>query len=319
MPRSFKDYLIIGTKGIAMGAADVVPGVSGGTIAFISGIYEELLGSIKSIGIKPIKILFKEGFPAFWSAINGNFLLSVFAGVLFSIVSLSRGILYLLEHHPILLWSFFFGLILASAFVVAESIITWNYSVLAAIFIGTAVAYTITIVSPAETPTEYWFIFLSGLIAICAMILPGISGSFILLLLGKYEYILAAVKELNVLVLGVFAAGCVGGLLGFSHLLTWMFQKFRDITIGALAGFMLGSLNKVWPWKITLQTRINSKGEEIPFIQENVLPGEFEAMYNQQSNFMLAIVLFALGFILIYLFEKLISKKIITEKAVGAE
>jgi putative membrane protein len=319
MPRSLKDYFSIGAKGIAMGAADVVPGVSGGTIAFITGIYEELLKSIKSIGLRPFRILFKDGFGAFWKEINGNFLLAVFAGIFISIISLSRGILYLMEHYPILLWSFFFGLILASAFVVAETIKQWNYSVLAAVFIGTAVAYTITIVSPAETPTDYWFIFVSGLIAICAMILPGISGSFILLLLGKYEYILGAVKELNIAVLGIFATGCVAGLLGFSHILTWMFQKYRDLTIGMLAGFMLGSLNKVWPWKQTLQTRINSKGEEVPFLQENILPGEFEEIYNEPSGLIAALILFAVGFLIVYLFEKLIGNKLVSKKALSAE
>jgi putative membrane protein len=296
-----------------MGAADVVPGVSGGTIAFITGIYEELLRSIKSINLAAFNALFKEGIGAFWQKINGNFLVAVLGGAIISIASLARGILFLLEHYPILVWSFFFGLILASAFVVADTIRKWDAGVITAVFIGTAIAFTVTIVSPAETPEAPWFVFLSGVVAICAMILPGISGSFILLLLGKYEFMLAALKNLKIDTIAIFAAGCVGGLLGFSHLLSWMFAKFRDITIGVLAGFMIGSLNKVWPWKETLQYRINSKGEEVPFIQENILPGRYEELYSEPSHIVGSIILFALGFLLVYFFEKVVNKRILVK------
>ncbi|MBA3898930.1 MAG: DUF368 domain-containing protein [Bacteroidetes bacterium] len=295
---------------MGMGAADVVPGVSGGTIAFITGIYEELLRSIKSVNPTALKKLFGEGFLSFWNHINGNFLTVVLGGVLLSVISLARGILFLLEHFPILIWSFFFGLILASALVIAESIRKWNPGVFIAVFLGTAIAYIVTIISPAETPTDNWFIFLSGAIAICAMILPGISGSFILLLLGKYEYILEALKDLKISVILIFAAGCVTGLLGFSHLLSWMFTKFRDVTIAVLAGFMIGSLNKVWPWKETLQYRINSKGEEVPFLQENILPGTYQDLYHEPSQLTGAIILFVAGFLLVYLFEKVVNKKV---------
>ncbi|MBA2582929.1 MAG: DUF368 domain-containing protein [Bacteroidetes bacterium] len=293
-----------------MGAADVVPGVSGGTIAFISGIYEELLNSIKSLNLKAVKILFKSGIKDFWKAINGNFLAALIIGIAISILSLARAILFLLENFPIHLWSFFFGLILASAFIVASDIKKWTPGVLASVFIGTAIAYTITIISPAETTTAHWFVFLSGAIAICAMILPGISGSFILLLMGKYEFILSALKDLNITVILVFIAGCISGLLGFSHLLSWTFSKYRNITIGLLAGFMMGSLNKVWPWKETLQWRINSKGIEVPFLQENVLPGDFEKIYNEPSYLAAALLLFIFGFLIIYLLEKFIEKKL---------
>jgi putative membrane protein len=317
--RNLKDNLLLSLKGIAMGAADVVPGVSGGTIAFITGIYEELLGSIKSVNLSALQKLLKQGPLSFWNHINGNFLIVVLTGVLLSVLSFARGILFLLNHYPILIWSFFFGLILASAFIIADGIKKWNSGVIVSMLIGTAIAYAITVVSPAETPTENWFIFLSGAIAICAMILPGISGSFILLLLGKYEYILEALKDLKVSVILVFAAGCVSGLLGFSHLLSWMFAKYRDITIAVLAGFMVGSLNKVWPWKETLQTRLNSKGEEVPFLQENIFPGTYESLYNEPSQLIGALLLFVAGFLLVYLFEKVVNKKvdvgIKTEKA----
>ncbi len=296
-----------------MGAADVVPGVSGGTIAFITGIYEELLNSIKSVNYKAVRILFKDGIKAFWKTINGNFLTALLLGVAISILSLARAILFLLENYPIHLWSFFFGLILASALIIAMDIKKWTAGVVIGVFIGTSIAYAITVVSPAETTTSNWFIFLTGMIAICAMILPGISGSFILLLMGKYEFILASLKDLNITVIAIFSAGCITGLLGFSHLLSWMFTKYRDLTIAVLAGFMIGSLNKVWPWKETIQSRINSKGKEVPFIQENILPGEFEQIYNQQPFIFGAILFFITGFLIIYLFEKLINKKIPVE------
>ena len=293
-----------------MGAADVIPGVSGGTIAFISGIYEELLNSIRAVNFDSLRRLFKYGIKDFWKSINGNFLVSLLVGIAISILSLSRGILFLLDNYPILVWSFFFGLILASALVVAESINKWNYPVLVSAFIGTAIAYIITLISPAETPVAGWFIFLSGAVAICAMILPGISGSFILLLMGKYTFILSALKDLNIPVIAIFSAGCISGLLGFSHLLSWMFLKYRDITISLLAGFMLGSLNKVWPWKKIIQWRINSKGEQVPFIEENIMPGTYEQLYHQPSSLTFAILLFAGGFLLIYLLEKIVGKRL---------
>jgi putative membrane protein len=308
--RKFIDYLLISLKGIGMGAADVVPGVSGGTIAFISGIYEELLNSIKSVNFKAVKILFKGGIKEFWNAINGNFLTALLLGIAISILSLARAILYLLENFPIHVWAFFFGLILASALIIAADIKKWTPGVLIAIFVGTSIAYIVTVISPAETPTSSWSIFLTGMVAICAMILPGISGSFILLLMGKYEFILSALKDLNITVIAIFCAGCVAGLLGFSHLLSWMFTKYRDLTIGMLAGFMIGSLNKVWPWKETLQWRINSKGENVPFLQENILPGKYEQIYNEPSFLFGAILLFITGFIIIYLLEKIINKKL---------
>lgn len=293
-----------------MGAADVIPGVSGGTIAFISGIYEELLNSIRAINFDALKRLLKYGIKDFWKSINGNFLASLLTGIAISILSLSRGILYLLENYPILVWSFFFGLILASALVIAESINRWNYPVLVSAFVGTAIAYIITLISPAETPVAGWFVFLSGAVAICAMILPGISGSFILLLMGKYAFILSALKDLNIPVIAIFSAGCITGLLGFSHLLSWMFAKYRDLTISLLAGFMLGSLNKVWPWKKILQWRSNSKGEQVPFLEENIMPGAYEQIYHQPSYLTFAILLFASGFLLIYLLEKFVGKRL---------
>jgi putative membrane protein len=315
--RNTRDYLFLGMKGIGMGAADVVPGVSGGTVAFITGIYEELLRTIKSVDLAAVKSLFKEGPISFWKRINGNFLLALVSGILISVLTLSRGILFLLENYPVLIWSFFFGLILASAFIIAAEIKKWNASVIAAFLLGTAIAYFITIVSPTETTEAYWFVFLSGAIAICAMILPGISGSFILLLLGKYEFILGAVKDLKIGIIGVFAAGCISGLMAFSRVLTIMFTRFRAATIAVLSGFMIGSLNKVWPWKETLSHRINSKGVQVPFIQENVMPWRFEEL-GGSAQIAGAIALFVIGFLMVYFFDKVVSGQLLRKKEVSS-
>lgn len=297
MARSIKDYFVISLKGMAMGAADVVPGVSGGTIAFITGIYEELINTIKSIRPSLIKDFKIGGFKAVWNKANAPFLTALLLGIGISIISLSRIILYLLQYHPIPVWAFFFGLIMASAYIVAAEIDNWNLPVIFASFVGTFVAYSITIISPAETPTDLWFIFISGAIAICAMILPGISGSFILLLLGKYEYIFTSLKELNIAVILTFALGCVSGILAFSHVLSWMFRKYKNVTIALLAGFMIGSLNKVWPWKeVLLKVTINGK-EKI--LQEgNLLPHKYTEITGLPNQLWLAVALFLLGVIL---------------------
>lgn len=232
-----------------MGAADVIPGVSGGTIAFIMGIYGELLNSIKSINGEAFRLFFSGKFVAFWKHINGTFLASLFAGILISVFSLARLMKYLLEFHPIPLWSFFFGLILASAIYILKGLDKWNIQNIISLLVGVATGAFICLASPGQTPDELWFIFLSGAIAICAMILPGISGSFILLLLGKYEFVMSAVSSLNIPVLLVFALGCAVGIVSFSHFLSWLLKKYYMLTIALLSGFMLGSLFKVWPWK----------------------------------------------------------------------
>ncbi len=216
MNRNISDYLLLLVKGMAMGAADVIPGVSGGTIALITGIYEELINSIRSINLKALKLLFSGKPAAFWTAINGNFLLSVLLGIGISIFSLAKGLTYLLHHYPILVWSFFFGLIVASAIYVARTIKNWNAGAVAAGIAGIVIAYFITVISPTEANSSWYYIFFSGVIAICAMILPGISGSFILVLLGMYAFILGAVGDLNIPVLLLFGAGAAIGIIGFS-------------------------------------------------------------------------------------------------------
>ncbi|MFV0589864.1 MAG: DUF368 domain-containing protein [Draconibacterium sp.] len=309
MNRTAKDYLLLVLKGMGMGAADVVPGVSGGTIAFITGIYEELINSIKSINLKAAKLFFTGKFAEFWKAINGTFLLSVVAGIGISIFSLAKGLEYLLTHYPILVWSFFFGLIVASAIYVARSIKTWNVGTVISGLIGIAIAYAITVISPAEANTAYWFVFVSGMIAICAMILPGISGSFILVLLGMYKFILGAVGDLNITVILTFLVGAAIGIVSFSNVLSWLLKKYHNLTIAMLAGFMVGSLNKVWPWKEVTETIIDRHGELKPIAERNILPGTYEQLTGHEAWMLGAIALAIVGFVLIFVVEG-IGKKL---------
>jgi len=304
MQRSAKDYIALLFKGIAMGAADVVPGVSGGTIAFISGIYEELLSSIKSINIYNLNLLIKGNIKGFWTAINGWFLVTLFGGIGASILSLAKIITGMLDSHPQLVWGFFFGLIIASILFIGKSIKKFNMLSIGSLIIGAGIAYWITILEPSELGTPLWFVFISGSIAICAMILPGISGSFILLLLGMYKYVLTSIKDLNILVLGVFAAGCITGLLSFSRVLSWLLSKHNDIALAVLTGFMIGSLNKVWPWKIITKYRTNSHGNEVPFLQENISPMNYEG----DSQLIMVIGLSIVGFLVIFIMEKFAKK-----------
>ncbi|MDB4534548.1 DUF368 domain-containing protein [Vicingaceae bacterium] len=304
MERSIKDYVFLSLKGIAMGAADVVPGVSGGTIAFITGIYEELLNTINSVNLDALKKLKTEGLKSFWKHINGNFIVALFLGIVISIASLAKLITYLMANEAVLLWAFFFGLIISSIYLVGKKIKKWDISKVIGLIIGTGFAFYITLLPPIENPNALWYVFLSGAIAICAMILPGISGSFILLLLGSYELVLTSIKDLKLTIIAVFASGCIVGLLSFSKLLSWMFKKYHDLTIAILTGFLIGSLNKIWPWKETISTRINSHGETVPFIQNNVFPSDFSG--DNQLIFAIIMALIGLGFIL--LLERVASK-----------
>lgn len=309
---NFSRYIVLALKGCAMGMADVVPGVSGGTIAFISGIYEELLDSIRSVNTTALKLLLKLRLGEFWRHVNGSFLLPVLLGIAIAIFSLARLMTYLLTYYPIAIWSFFFGLIIASAMIVARQIGHWNWRTVLAFAVGAVAAWWITVATPAETPNDWWFVMLSGAIAICAMILPGISGAFILLLLGKYQYIMQAVGDFNIPVIAVFVIGAVAGIISFSHLLSWLLKHLHDITVAVLMGFMVGSLNKVWPWKETVETYLDSHGVAQPLVQHNVAPGAFEQLTGQPSLLVQAILLCVVGFLAIYgieLLARIIVKK----------
>ena len=298
------DYVFITLKGMAMGAADVVPGVSGGTIAFISGIYEELITSINNINLSLIKMLRKDGIKAVWNKVNGNFLLALFVGIFISVLSLAKFLSWLLENEPILLWSFFFGLVVASIFMVGKEITRWNIGSIVVLLLGAALAFFITELPASDNVDSLPYLFLSGALAICAMILPGISGAFILVLLGSYKTILDAVHERDFKIILTVGIGAIFGLLSFARLLKWMFNHYKNITLALLTGFILGSLNKIWPWKKVLETK--TFGDKTIVVDDmNVLPGAFEG----DSKLMLALVLAILGFSLIFILERLASKK----------
>mgnify|MGYP006304496687 CR=1 FL=1 len=290
-------------KGAAMGAADVVPGVSGGTIALITGIYEELVDSIKSINAQAVKLLFKDGVNSFWQHINGWFLVSVFAGVFLSVFSLAKILETLLSTYHVMVWSFFFGLIIASAITILKKIKKWELSKVIAVIAGTIVAYFVTVLTPAQTPETWWFVMFSGALAICAMILPGISGAFILLLLGKYAYIIGAISQLDITIIAIFGVGAIIGILSFSNLLSYLLHRFHDITISVLAGFMIGSLNKVWPWKETVETYINRHEEVVPLVEKNVGPHAYEQISGSPSFFFFFNLFAIIGFMVIWGFE----------------
>jgi putative membrane protein len=302
--RSFLHYLIISLKGVAMGAADVVPGVSGGTIAFISGIYEELLTSISAFNFSTLKLLKQKGFKAAWNAVNGSFLVALLAGIFISIVSLAKVISWLLDNSPILVWSFFFGLVLASIIFVAKQISKWNFITVLLGVLGAILAFYITTLQPliSENSSPI-FLFLAGALAICAMILPGISGAFILVLLGAYKPVLDAVHTKDFKLIAILATGAIIGLLSFSKILKWLFNNYKNFTLAVLTGFILGSLNKIWPWKQVLESTV-IEGKVVILKEISVLPGTFEG----NTQFIPALGLALLGFLTIFILEKLANK-----------
>ena len=282
-------------KGVFMGIAEIIPGVSGGTIAFITGIYEELINSIKSINTNTLKLLVTFKFLEFWRAVNGTFLITLIIGMLTSILVLSRFIVYLLDDHPFKIWGFFFGLIIASGILIFYQIQKIGIAVLLSFVIGLSIASYIALQAPSITPNTNFFIFLSGAIAISAMILPGISGSFILVFLSKYEFILNALNSFDTAVISIFLAGCVVGLVTFSRVFSYLFKKYNDIVISVLIGFLGGSLFKIWPFYEVLE--YNSSNE--PIYTSPILPTA------SQSNDLVFFFTFGvIGFVCMWVLEK---------------
>ena len=298
--RTFLNYLIITLKGMAMGAADVVPGVSGGTIAFISGIYDELLDSINSFNLSVFKIWKEKGFKKVWEKINGNFLLALVLGIGISVLSLAKALSLALVHYPILVWSFFFGLVLASIIYVGKQIKSWNFGSVLSLIVGAAVAYFITQIQPAvgANPSVFYLI-LSGSLAICAMILPGISGSFILVLLGMYQVALTAIHQREFDKIALLGIGAIIGLLTFSKLLKYILDKHRNNTLALLTGFIIGALNKIWPWKEVLES-MEVGGKTLVIKEKSISPYS----YVGDNQIIYAILLASLGFIVILVLEK---------------
>ncbi len=296
--RGLKSYVGVGLRGVAMGACDVIPGVSGGTMAFILGIYEELVNSLRAVGRKEfLKALVEFRIADASRAINLPFLASVLIGIVIAVLSLAKLMNWLLEYQPVYTWSFFFGLILASVLVVGKRIPKWTALLWAALVAAGIGAWFLTGLVPAQTPNDLWFIFLSGVLAICAMILPGISGAFILLILGKYQYIVGALNDREISVIAVFAAGCGVGIITFAQVLSWLFKRYHDLTVALLTGLMLGSLRKVWPWKETLESIVDRHGKFKPIVQENFFPA-------LGTEFYLALLLAVGGFGAVLLLER---------------
>ncbi len=333
--RNFLQYFIITLKGVAMGAADAVPGVSGGTIAFISGIYEELVTTISNIKPSLFKTLKNKGLKAFWEQANANFLIALLTGILISFVSFMRLAKYLIENHPILIWSFFFGLIIASIIYVGKQIKKWQLSTIVALIFGTVLAYYITTLPSLGTNESAYFLFFAGALAICAMILPGISGSFILVILGAYKTLSDALHDFDLKRIVIFAAGALIGLLSFSHVLKWLFKNYENTTLALLTGFIVGSLNKIWPWKETITVYSKEVGGIIPFsevsevgtlsvfqqhIQDfetlktatevSISPFQFSEINGGiDSQIWQSVVFIIIGFLTIFLLEKLAQSK----------
>ena len=301
-------YLLIYLKGMAMGAADVVPGVSGGTIAFITGILDTLLESIRRINPTLIKVIKKLGIKGAFMHINGPFLVCVFGGILTSILTLAKLITYLLATYPIPVWSFFFGLIVISVVHMLKQV--KHFSALRALIFAAGVffAWGITMLNPISMEMTYLNVFIGGSIAICAMLLPGISGSFILLLLGLYTSVLGAVKSLDLVIMAIFASGCVAGLLTFSHLLSALLRKYHDATLIFLTGLMLGTLGKIWPWKEVLSWRSNSKGEQVPLLEQNLSPMQFEQLTGQPAHIAWAVGALLCGILLVWGLEQFAAR-----------
>lgn len=317
-----------------MGAADAVPGVSGGTIAFISGIYEELITSISNINLSLAKTLRQNGFNAFWKQANGNFILSLLTGIIISFVSFMRLAKYLIEQHPILIWSFFFGLIVASIYFVGKQITKWNALSVIVLILGAAIAYYITSLPSLGANSNPYYLLFAGAVAICAMILPGISGSFILVILGAYKTLSDAFHDWDLKKIALFATGATIGLLSFSRVLKWLFKNYHNTTLALLTGFIFGSLNKVWPWKKTISVLEDITGEVMNFatisdlgtlsvyqkstnnfesyktiIEKSISPFSYAELNVADNQLVYAIALMFIGFFTIIILEKLGNTK----------
>lgn len=303
--RNIKDYFVIGLKGVAMGAADTVPGVSGGTIALISGIYRELINTIGAIDTSLFTTWKRQGFSAMWKQLNGNFIIALLSGILFSVLTIMRLASYLLEHKPVLIWSFFFGLVVASIWFVGKKVKTWNFKTIAVLVAGAALAYFLTTLPVASASGSWWYLLICGSLAVCAMILPGISGAFILVLLGAYEQITQAVHNLVLWKVGLVGLGAVVGLLSFSKVLKWLFNHYENITLAVLTGFITGSLAKIWPWKEVVQTKTLKDGSKKVIQDSPVLPVNFDG----EPQLWWALALMGVGFLLIFALEAIANMK----------
>lgn len=311
MKEAYKQHLVTYLKGMTMGAADVVPGVSGGTIALITHIYERLINAIDTISITLVLQLFTSKRKEAWNKLDGSFLLALTLGIGTSILLVTGGISWLLEHYPIPLWAFFFGLILGSAFVLKNAINQWNITSVLMLLLGAFLAFGIGLVTPSQGSESLLYLFFCGMLLVIAMILPGISGAFILILLGAYGTALDTVDQLKAFELEgfiVFAVMASGGLVGlkvFAKLIRWLFTNYKNMVLATMTGFLLGSLYKVWPWKKVTQYYINSSGERTPLTSVSVVPDVLSA----DAQVLLAVSSFIFGLLLLFFLERLSKNK----------
>jgi len=297
--RTLKDYLLVLLKGLCMGAADVVPGVSGGTIAFITGIYDEWLNSLKRCTPAVLLRLRREGLVKTWQYINGNFLVALFGGILISLKTFAAIVLMAMDNYPILVWAFFSGLVAASIYLLVREQRGWRLTEWVGLILGIAFILAISFMAPAQLPGHGWILFLGGFVAICAMILPGISGSFILLLVGLYPVFLQAIPHLEISTLLWFGAGCITGLVVFSRFLLWLLSSYHNQTLSVLIGFLVGSLYVTWPWKNALLTTTDSDGRTVVLQQENLNPLNYMAVTGNEPTIGLAVLWAFLGITLV--------------------
>ena len=311
-PAGMRRMFTLAAKGFAMGAADVVPGVSGGTMAFILGIYEQLIDAIHRLGDPELfRAIASFRFRDAIKHIPFGFLLTLGSGILLAILTFARVIEVWLVEHPSLLWAFFFGLVAASVVAVFHRVARWSADRWVALILGAVAAFLIVGLVPARTPSTWWFLFLCGSLAICAMILPGISGSFILLLLGQYQTVLGAINDRNIGIIAVVGAGAVVGIITFTRFLYWLLGRFHDLTVAVLIGFMAGSLRKIWPWKETLETALDRHGMPFPVREANVFPAEWT------TETAAALGLAALGFLVVIVLERLARPGKVTKPPSG--
>lgn len=306
-----KSYLIYFLKGLAMGVANIIPGVSGGTLALITGIFERLINAIKAFDIKALRLLLKGEWKTFAQKTDLYFLLSLVLGIAVAIISLARIFDFLFKHYPIYIWAYFFGLVLASIYFVGKTIDKWSWSVILFFILGTAFALYVSFLHPASENANFWYLVLCGVVAICSMILPGLSGSFVLILMGNYQLVaIHAINNLDFGVLAPVALGAVAGLIAFSYLLSWVFKHFKNQTLAVLTGFILGSLNVLWPWK-TAEYLTNQDGQFVLKHGEKIVSRYASTLPTQlDHHFWWAVVIIVLGILTITLIELMASRNI---------
>jgi len=308
MDKSRNDYILLFVKGIGVGAVEVIPGASGAAVAFITGVYDELVHSLKAIDLEALKLLFKFRTADFWKKINGNFLAALGGGIVFSLFSFARLINYFFDHHSILIWSFFIGIVSISGLLVLRRIRTWDISVALCLLVGAGAGYALTVLTPLQSSPNMGLIFLAGVVGVGATLIPGISGIFVLILLGQYQFLVNALLEFNVLAILLFGIGGLAAIAGFSRFLSWILDNYHGATVALLAGFMLGSLNKVWPWREALEFVTNRSGKQVPVFDQSILPWNYLATTGKDPQVFQAVLMMALGVFIVVLIEKIAAR-----------